>query len=94
MKSATNIDEQLRLLKNRGMYIENESKAREILMDIGYYRLGFYWFHMEKSYPNKNNADSICGICVIFNMIFGNMHEILKNLNICKLIKPHVTHVH
>ena len=59
MKSATNIDEQLRLLKNRGMYIENESKAREILMDIGYYRLGFYWFHMEKSYPNKNNRQHI-----------------------------------
>lgn len=59
MKSATNIDEQLKLLQTRGMNIENESKAREILLDIGYYRLGFYWFHMEKSYPNRNNNHHI-----------------------------------
>lgn len=59
MKSATNIDEQLQLLKNRGMKIENESKAREILLDIGYFRLGFYWFHMEKNYPNKTNRQHV-----------------------------------
>lgn len=57
MKLATNINEQISILKNRGMCIENEEKAREILLDIGYYRLGFYWFPLEKTYPNKKNRN-------------------------------------
>lgn len=40
---ATTVDEQIEILKNRGMVIANEPKAKEILLDIGYYRLGFYW---------------------------------------------------
>lgn len=39
MKSATTIDEQLKLLKSRGLIIKDENKVREILLDIGYYRL-------------------------------------------------------
>lgn len=50
-KPATTIDEQLDLLKTRGLAIQDEDKAREILLDIGYYRLGFYLFPFEKSYP-------------------------------------------
>ena len=57
MKLATNIDEQIQKLKQRGMIIEDEAKAREILLDIGYYRLGFYWFPLEKTYPNKQNRN-------------------------------------
>ncbi len=33
------------------MVIGDEAKAKEILLDIGYYRLGYYWFPFEKSYP-------------------------------------------
>lgn len=41
---ATTVDEQLDLLRNRGMNLdEPEVKIKEILLDIGYYRLGFYW---------------------------------------------------
>ena len=54
---ATTIDEQIKLLKDRGMNIEDEVKARENLMDIGYFRLGFYWFPFEKTYPRKNKRD-------------------------------------
>ena len=53
MKTATTIDEQIAKLKDRGMQIADEDKANEILLDIGYYRLGFYWFPFEKGYPNK-----------------------------------------
>lgn len=53
MKCATTIQEQIQLLKKRGMIIEDEGKARDVLLDIGYYRLGFYWFPFEKSYPAK-----------------------------------------
>lgn len=44
---ATSIDEQLALLTERGMLIKDIAKAKEYLLDIGYYRLGFYWHHFE-----------------------------------------------
>jgi len=35
------------------MTIVNDEKAKEVLLDVGYYRLGFYWFPFEKTYPSK-----------------------------------------
>lgn len=55
MKLATTIDEQISLLRSRGVTINDEEKAKEILMDIGYYRLGFYLFPFETSYPKLEN---------------------------------------
>lgn len=54
-KSATTIDQQLDLMKSRGLTVNDAEKAREILLDIGYYRLGFYLFPFEKSYPELRN---------------------------------------
>ena len=54
-KYATNIDEQIAKLESRGMTIGDKEKTKECLLDIGYYRLGFYWFPFEKSYPRKVN---------------------------------------
>ena len=36
---ATTVDQQIELLRSRGMDIEDEVKAKEILLDVGYYRL-------------------------------------------------------
>lgn len=50
---ATRIDEQIQLLKDRGMALEYpEEKVKELLLDIGYYRLGFYWnpFEVDKNH--------------------------------------------
>ena len=44
MKQATTIEEQIQLLKERGITIKDETKVKENLMDIGFYRLGFYFF--------------------------------------------------
>lgn len=54
---AITIDEQIELLRSRGMTIDNVKKAKEVLFDVGYFRLGFYWFPFELSYPEKNNRD-------------------------------------
>lgn len=59
MKRATTIDEQIELLRSRGMVIKDEKKAREVLSDIGYFRLGFYCFPFEKSYPRKDNRSHL-----------------------------------
>ncbi|MCX6308397.1 MAG: Abi family protein, partial [Bacteroidia bacterium] len=45
VKKATTIDEHIEKLKSRGMTLDfGEQKTQEILLDIGYYRLGFYCF--------------------------------------------------
>lgn len=51
MRYYINIEKQIQLLKTRGMTIQNEVKAAEILGDIGFYHLGFYMFPFEKSFP-------------------------------------------
>lgn len=50
-KLATTIERQLEILESRGLTILDKDKAEEILLDVGYYRLGFYLFPFEKSYP-------------------------------------------
>lgn len=57
LKHATSYDEQIALLEARGMDIADKGKALEVLADIGYYRLGFYWFPFERRYPSKRNRD-------------------------------------
>ena len=49
IKVAIDVDEQISLLRQRGMIIDDEDKAKEVLLDVGYYRLGFYWFPFERS---------------------------------------------
>lgn len=64
-KQATTVEEQIALLEGRGMIISNRAKAREHLLDIGYYRLGFYWYYFLKDeesqqfYSNTDITDAI-----------------------------------
>jgi abortive infection bacteriophage resistance protein len=47
-KKATTVDVQIAKLHSRGMVLDiNEEKIKEHLLDIGYYRLGFYWYPFE-----------------------------------------------
>ncbi|OAV72541.1 Abortive infection bacteriophage resistance protein [Bacteroidales bacterium Barb6] len=56
MKEATTIDKQIEILIKRGMAMdEGNEKAKEYLSDIGYFRLGFYCFPFEKTYPATDN---------------------------------------
>lgn len=66
LKRATTIDEQIAILRNRGLIIANEQKAKEHLLDIGYFRLGFYCFPFEKDYPQKVNRTHIYNEGTIF----------------------------
>lgn len=51
-KSAISVEEQIELISRRGMVVADCTKAKEVLMDVGYFRLGFYLFPFEKSYPS------------------------------------------
>lgn len=56
---ATTIERQIEILKSRGMDFDyGDDKAKEILLDIGYYRLGFYWhpFEIDKDHNLKKGT--------------------------------------
>ena len=55
MKYATTIEEQIQKLKDRGLIICDEEKAKEVLMDIGYYRFGSYLFPYELNNHSKKD---------------------------------------
>lgn len=55
IKRATTLDEQVALLRSRGVEISSEEKAKECLLDIGYFRLCSYLFPFEKTYPKHSN---------------------------------------
>ena len=49
-RTATSLTQQITLLRQRGLDLDMApQKIEEILLDIGYYRLGFYWHYFEKS---------------------------------------------
>ena len=60
MKTAISVDEQIKKLRTRGMIIdtEQESKAKEALLDISYYRLGCYWFPFENTPAKRERSNS------------------------------------
>lgn len=57
-KRATTHEEQIAILRRHGVVISDEAKAREYLADIGYYRLGFYLYPFEKTYPRLDSGRS------------------------------------
>ena len=45
---VTSVEDQIQKLIDRGMVLDiSKDKIEEILLDIGYYRLGFYWYPFE-----------------------------------------------
>lgn len=49
-RKAKSFKDQIKLLKKRGMIFDDEEKAEQILEDVGYYRLGFYWYYFQKDF--------------------------------------------
>lgn len=58
-KQSTTIDDQLKLLEERGMYIKDRPLAKHWLETVGYYRLSAYWLPFEKPAP-KEKTRSKC----------------------------------
>jgi abortive infection bacteriophage resistance protein len=54
-KPALTYAEQLKQLKDRGLQIEDESKALHLLQVINYYRLSGYWYPMVAD-PKKDHV--------------------------------------
>lgn len=56
-KTATTVDAQIALLKDRGMVIKDEKHAYRCLNTIGYYRLSAYWLTYEET-PEEGQTRS------------------------------------
>ncbi len=54
-KRAFSYDEQIANLRRHGVIISDEDKAKEMLADMGYYRLGFYLHPFEITYHLVNS---------------------------------------
>lgn len=55
---ATTVDQQIKKLSDRGIIFNDNNeieKAKEILLDIGYYRLGFYWYYFQDNKTHMFN---------------------------------------
>lgn len=55
-KQATNVQQQINLLLSRNVTISDQEKAKEYLLDIGYYRLGFYSYPFELTFPKLDRS--------------------------------------
>lgn len=88
---ATTVEEQIQKLSDRGMVFENNeerNKAKEILLDIGYYRLGFYWnpFEINKDHKFAEGTKFSDVVCLYYldvdlkNILIKALNRIEINL--------------
>ncbi|WP_260395108.1 Abi family protein [Riemerella anatipestifer] len=81
---ATSIDEQIDKLEKRGMIFDiDKDKVKEILLDIGYYRLGFYWHPFETNTKTHKLRENI-KFSTILNLYYLDVdlrHLLIKYIN-------------
>jgi abortive infection bacteriophage resistance protein len=85
-KPSLSHEEQLQLLKDRGLLVEDDSKALHLLNHISYYRLSGYWHpllqqpkHLHRFKPNAsfNNAFKLyCFDRELRQLVLGKMAEL------------------
>lgn len=75
---ATSTTEQIQLLKDRGMVFDcDEEKVKEQLLDIGYYRLGFYWFPFEMDENHNFKVGTKYSDCVQLYYFDTDLRQLL-----------------
>lgn len=82
-QKATTIEEQIDLLEKRGMILDfPKEKIKEILLDIGYYRLSFYWNPFEIDL-NHNFKDGLkfSTIISLYYLDVDLRHLLIKYIN-------------
>jgi abortive infection bacteriophage resistance protein len=74
---ATSLKKQIEILQLRGMNLDfEEEKVKELLLDIGYYRLGFYWFPF--SNPTTHDFEHDVNLSDVLSLYYFDTD--LKNL--------------
>jgi abortive infection bacteriophage resistance protein len=80
---ATTVEEQIAQLKERGMVFDFEhEKVKEFLLDIGYYRLGFYWNPFEKNSDHYFiDGTLFSNVIILYYLDVDLRNLLLKSLN-------------
>lgn len=80
---ATTIEEQIDLLAKRGMILDlSKSKIEEILLDIGYYKLGFYWHYFQKDkFHNFKENTKFSDVLSLYYLDVDLKHILNKAIN-------------
>ncbi|MCD9611492.1 Abi family protein [Tenacibaculum maritimum] len=80
---ATNTNTQIKNLKDRNLILDyKESEVKEFLLDIGYYRLGFYWHHFEiDNQHNFANGSKLSDVIALYYLDVDLRNILLKYLN-------------
>lgn len=56
IKQATTVERQIEILRERGMVISEPEHVKKVLLSVGYYRMGFYWYPFEIAEPKKKRT--------------------------------------
>jgi len=82
-EKAITVDKQVKKLKDRNMIMDwGDNKAREVLLDIGYYRLGFYWHPFETNNKHKLSVGTkFSDVVKLYYLDVDLKHILLKALN-------------
>lgn len=80
---ATTVEEQIEILRKRGLELDySVTKIKEILLDIGYYRLGFYWNPFEKNSTHDfENGSKFSDAVSLYYLDVDLRNLLLKCLN-------------
>lgn len=80
---ATNTNVQIKNLRGRNLILDyKESKVKEFLLDIGYYRLGFYWHHFEIDEDhNFAEGSKLSDVISLYYLDVNLRNILLKYLN-------------
>jgi len=80
---ATSVDNQIEIVKKRGMILDLPiEKIKEVLLDIGYYRLGFYWNPFE--IDDEHNFQEGIKFSTIIDLYYLDVdlrHLLIKHIN-------------
>ncbi len=80
---ANSLEEQIKKLNDRGMILDmDREKIEEILLDIGYYRLGFYWhpFEIDKNH-NFEKGTKFSDVLALYYFDVDLRYLLIKYIN-------------
>jgi len=102
-KSHLSTDEQITLLKSRGMLFHNENQAKKSLLNINYYRLSGYWLPFKKSddifilsqfMSNIKNISIKNAIAGEYKLETGELNSIMYHLSLLRNSIAHHSRVY
>lgn len=80
---ATTVEKQIEIFENRGLELDlGNEKVKEILLDIGYYRLGFYWnpFQIDSNHNFEEGA-KFSNVLALYYLDVDLKNILIKALN-------------